>query len=507
MEKQNKQPSVNGLCAKHPEKPITFYCEYCDEFLCLKCLVEHGTSFPTHDPQKIKHIARKYYDFVTKNEEKKANSVVSNVNIIEIMQTLRKTLKSIEKHLMGLAKEFNKNFRSDRKSETNKKINELMENKEYASLVKYGKSYKKRIVEEEKIIKGKEKELKKKVKFTQKLYENLIKEGNSSFEDEKVENIEDKKEEKYEKKSEIDDKISLKKENNIGKEETKEKGKKIEIKMFENVLCHLQRGKLYLYDIFTQQARIHELGIYENAEYIGSCKFDDKIYFAGGRIDSFDSDCVRRITIKSDLSISIKELEPMLYSKSCEALVMINPDILYSIGGLKENSAISTCEKLDIKNNKWIKIKPLHEKKYKCSAIIQSNKYIYCIGGKHASRENCFERYDTSNINNDWETIKFEIDCFKFITDNECRSICKINDNEFIIFSYYAIFSVDIAKKDCRKKVSLNCCLKYPTSTFYDEKAYAMLLNTEVLVFDIKTLRLTRLYFGKYLIDLKETNE
>jgi len=234
-------------------------------------------------------------------------------------------------------------------------------------------------------------------------------------------------------------------------QEIKEKKQKNKINVQKNIKFRadtviywfLDGRVLCLYDILTKTLKYNGFRELINA---GIFKIKNKIYIAGGNTcEKPERNKTKVLNITQDLSITIQKLSHMVYAKTKNALVNGAQNYIYSIGGQDMKGMLSICERYDIKNNSWNLINPLNMPKSDAIVFSQSERFIYCSGGKSCSLNTFIEKYDILCDSN-WEIIEISENLDYYLGYLKPKSLFKKNDNEFIIFEYDAFCVFNIRK-------------------------------------------------------------
>lgn len=280
-------------------------------------------------------------------------------------------------------------------------------------------------------------------------------------------------------------------------EEIKKKSEKTEshqqIPDFSKLLYSFKDNKLYLYDLLTKKSKIE---IFPNAKkslyQSGTCKYLNKIYLAGGaglikntQISEFFGFDV----LDADLNITITNLPNMIYEKEGNSLIMINSMNLYTVGGVQKQNPISKCEKYNFELSKWIEIKPLNEPKYNGSLINMKNCLFYIGGATNGKIKYGCEKYDTEN-EKEWEITEIKGFDFENYSLEMYKSVCQINEQEFIIFTRDSVEKFNIELKENKKICNIIANLQFnqANTVFNNAKIYRIsCANLKLLEFDPKT--------------------
>jgi len=246
----------------------------------------------------------------------------------------------------------------------------------------------------------------------------------------------------------------------IIKEETKTEGENIKEEKktetpkidYENMIysCYFD-GYFLLCDIATKQANISFFDKNKDIRSCGSCKIQDKIYFAGGWNSMTDKRIRESAEYKivNDLKVERRVLGSLIKPISSNTLVNVNNTFIYSIGG-HNNDYVNYCEKYDITKNEWIHTRSLNEAKELVTAIFMQTRFIYSFGGYHIARiQYGVERLDTQ-AENRWEIVKFN----DFPTESLTRyyhykPAVKINENELIILGGTSNIKINLSTNIC----------------------------------------------------------
>jgi hypothetical protein len=173
-----------------------------------------------------------------------------------------------------------------------------------------------------------------------------------------------------------------------------------------------------------------------NDEFRVSNLSNDLIYISGGVLsNNSNNNSNGQIILNSLYEYSLKEKTlkekaHMKIGRINHGIILIN-DMLYICGGLDQNLKISnTCEKYDIKENKWINMSEMKNQISKINLAQIDEDTLVAFGG--IKKDNIFN-YDIHYYKIGIDTW-FILDNFKLPKGIIFPGICKINDKYIIIF-------------------------------------------------------------------------
>jgi len=256
-------------------------------------------------------------------------------------------------------------------------------------------------------------------------------------------------------------------------------------KFLEKMLFIYKDYNLYLFS--PQHSNICEIPIkiFDYPDFTGICKNGNTIYFAGG-LDLGGKRYIKSaksIRINPDFSVKLQYLQEMIYEKSCNTLVCINTNWLFSLGGYNENGYISICEKYDTQKNSWQLIKQLNQPKSFVSSFSYMQRYIYCIGGVRSKPENYVEKYDIIDPENEWQLINFNTNNALLLSCMYYKPNIQINDSEFIIFTLGAQLKISLSTNSCTFMQEIPKDITQNQST-------AISFNKKICYIEYKTLKI-----------------
>ena len=196
-----------------------------------------------------------------------------------------------------------------------------------------------------------------------------------------------------------------------------------------------------------------------NDEFRVSNLSNDLIYISGGVLsNNSNNNSNGQIILNSLYEYSLKEKTlkekaHMKIGRINHGIILIN-DMLYICGGLDQNIKISnTCEKYDIKENKWINMSEMKNQISKINLAQIDEDTLVAFGG--IKKDNIFN-YDIHYYKIGIDTW-FILDNFKLPKGIIFPGICKINDKYIIIFGGVNengeeskdVFKMDISMGSC----------------------------------------------------------
>ena len=198
-----------------------------------------------------------------------------------------------------------------------------------------------------------------------------------------------------------------------------------------------------------------------NDEFRVSNLSNDLIYISGGVLsNNSNNNSNGQIILNSLYEYSLKEKTlkekaHMKIGRINHGIILIN-DMLYICGGLDQNLKISnTCEKYDIKENKWINMSEMKNQISKINLAQIDEDTLVAFGG--IKKDNIFN-YDIHYYKIGIDTW-FILDNFKLPKGILFPGICKINNKYIIIFGGINengeeskdVFRMDISMGNCEQ--------------------------------------------------------
>jgi len=170
-------------------------------------------------------------------------------------------------------------------------------------------------------------------------------------------------------------------------------------------------NKIYIYDFNAKRAislKAKDYNIFSNH---GSVQISNAFYITGGfnaaKVEFSKASLV--IYLSNFESIKIERKTDMLIEKTMHKLVMLNMDIIFSLGGKsKDQKLLKMCEKYEIEKDEWKVAPPLNEGRINISAISINSTFIYVFGGLKGSHSCTIELLDTNLEKEGWKIIKLE---------------------------------------------------------------------------------------------------
>jgi len=222
----------------------------------------------------------------------------------------------------------------------------------------------------------------------------------------------------------------------------------------------------YVYNIDSHKYIKAMLTYYkESIVFGGSCKYENKIYFAGG-FDRYRNAYVKTSAViivfnldDKDLYCEERPLPDLIYDRRGNSLVGLNNYATFSIGGYTSGFLSPNCEKYDTNLGKWVHIQSLNNLRAMPIVICPNQRYIYCIGGLSEHKIEAFiERYDALD-NSPWEIVNVDPNFITVFGKDSFGVGLGIAFDELLIFSDKRISSYNITNncaKSFTNEVDLN---------------------------------------------------
>ena len=234
-----------------------------------------------------------------------------------------------------------------------------------------------------------------------------------------------------------------------------------------------ENNKLLLYDMQKRTTQIICFGSHFHIPFhYSSAILDTKIFFAGGDDDGYRKDCYALSFTKKYVQ-KLVDLNTERRNHTLVALHIVRT--MYCVGGYnKKQGALSSVEKYDFANPRWICIASLIEKRQWPGVCQFNNKLIFCFGGSNLSS---IERLDIINEDRGWELVTIKHNSGGWFGRSACVAI-QLNPSQILIFGGCAKRDLDeavlytpntetIANSACLPSPSLFCQLSPAISSKY----------------------------------------
>merc|ERR1740139_780757 len=115
----------------------------------------------------------------------------------------------------------------------------------------------------------------------------------------------------------------------------------------------------------------------------------DKLLLTGGEkdfIESLSSVYLFKFSVfntdhsNNGFQAQVSKKADMLFKRRAHSLIYVN-DFIYAISGVDKKEMITTCEKYDIFNNKWIEVPGLNYPRQNSALAVHNQRYLYSFSG------------------------------------------------------------------------------------------------------------------------------
>ena len=133
----------------------------------------------------------------------------------------------------------------------------------------------------------------------------------------------------------------------------------------------------------------------------------DKLLLTGGEkdfIESLNSTYLFKFSVycnhadsENGFNAKVTKKADMLYKRRAHSLIYLN-DFIYAISGVDKKEMITTCEKYDIFNNKWIEVPGLNYPRQNSALAVHNQRFIYAFSGYDGHKNvDSYELLDANN--------------------------------------------------------------------------------------------------------------
>ena len=197
--------------------------------------------------------------------------------------------------------------------------------------------------------------------------------------------------------------------------------------------------KFYIYDVSREKKYIIDVpppDIFPNKNF-PTALINDSIFVCGGSTQEI-------FALRSSFQFNMINLEfvqkkGMLKGRCKHALAVLNPSMIYSLGGARGKAVIRECIKYDLGTDIWGQGPYLNYENCSMAAFSFKSRFVYVIGGMNNSSNEFaseFEKLDTLNENAGWARVNFRSNGW---ASRYGMNVCQLSDQYFILFGGQSI--------------------------------------------------------------------